>query len=84
MHSNLFAVDLDTAIALCSNELLEMLHKSFGHCDRANKFFIQFQKSLRYENEFVDPQGYSNNGLMLSFTAKFAEMGGFERLIDFI
>lgn len=40
MHSNLFAVDLDTAIASCSNELMEMLHKSFAHCERANKFFL--------------------------------------------
>lgn len=42
MHSNLFAVDLDAAIAQCGNELFEMLHKSFGLCERANKFFIMF------------------------------------------
>ena len=42
MHPNLFAVDLDTAIASCGYELFEMLHKSFGHCERANKFFIMF------------------------------------------
>jgi len=40
LHSNLFAVDLDAAIAQCGNELFEMLHKSFGLCERANKFFI--------------------------------------------
>jgi hypothetical protein len=39
---------------------------------------------MKYENEFIDPLCFQNNGLMLSFTAKFAEMGGFERLIDFI
>ena len=60
-----------------------MLHKSFGHCERANKFFIQFSKSLKYENnKFADPNSFNINGLILSFSVKFAEMGGFENLID--
>ena len=38
-YPNYFLVNLDAAIAACSNELFLMLHKCFYLCDRAAKFW---------------------------------------------
>lgn len=38
-YPNLFNVDLDAAIASCGYEIFDMIHKCFGLCVRANKFF---------------------------------------------
>ena len=47
-YQNLFLVDLDSAICSCSNEIFDMLHKCFGHCERSNKFFKNHKQSINY------------------------------------
>ena len=50
MH-HIFLVDLDAAISSCAFEIFDMIHKCFGHCPRANKFFGYFKESINYQSE---------------------------------
>jgi hypothetical protein len=79
-HPNLFLVDLSAAICSCGYEVFAMMHKCFGLCERANKFFRQHRNDIRCQGEFVEPQKMQENGFMLSLVNKFGELGGFKKL----
>lgn len=76
-YPNLFNVDLDAAIASCGFEIFDMIHKCFGLCGRANKFFSGFRQCVLLESDWCLPEQLAANGLALSLVNQFGDLGGF-------
>mmetsp|Transcript_36080 Transcript_36080/g.55403 ORF Transcript_36080/g.55403 Transcript_36080/m.55403 type:complete len:242 (+) Transcript_36080:625-1350(+) len=83
-HPHLFAVDVRAAVASCGYELFDIVGKCAGFCDRTKVFFSTFKNSLKVESEFATDRGMQENGLMLSIICNFGNMGGFQKILDFV
>lgn len=81
-YNTLFAVDMKAAIAMCWYELYDMIHKCVGLCDRSNRFLRQQATSIWYPTEYGDPAKAEEHGFVMSLAGKFAELGGFDKLLS--
>jgi hypothetical protein len=80
-------VNIDAAVAMCGNELFDIFQKCFGGCIRCSKFFQKFSnETLATEglNEFSAKEKMKNNALLCSFLNSFGNIGGFEKILNFI
>ena len=81
---NLYTVDLDSAIAMCSWEIIEMLTKCFGAHPRVNNYLETCRKSINYISKYCDEKDMYKNGLIMSIINQFGDMGGFDALLNLI
>jgi hypothetical protein len=80
-------VNTEAAISMCGNELFDILEKCFGGCIRCSKFFQKFSNEVmptEGTNEYAARDKIKNNGLLCSFLNAFGNVGGFEKVLNFI
>jgi hypothetical protein len=63
---NLYTVDLDSAIAACSWEIIEMMTKCFGGNTRVNALLETYRKSINYISKYCDEKDMYKNGMIMS------------------
>ena len=80
-NSQLYCVDLACAIAMCGNELADILSKCFGGCRRASALFQKFGANYLVEGQFARTDQIKKAGFMCSLVNKFGNMEGFTKIL---